>query len=172
MAFLDARVGSVLRTGVQITGRQFEFLGYSMSSLRTKAVWFVAGFTKADGTPVNAASIRADLGDFSRVLRSPARFGARIAQAFTATDPSVLLRPEQIVREPDIERNGYCFTDGAARMSQALADEVWATMRHVRAAPRVPGAFQFRLGGYKGVVAVDPSLQGSVMYVLCSLPIM
>lgn len=161
--FLQSRVGRVLRDGIRVAGRKFDFLAFSMSSLRARTTWFVHTFHIGD-LMVNAATVRAGLGDFTRVAHSPARYGARIAQAFTATSPSVKLSPDQIIRAPDIERNGYCFTDGAARISPDLADQVWLSL-HKGAFPPgpTPAAYQFRLGGYKGVACVDTRLEGSIM---------
>ena len=166
MEFLDYRVGAVLRNGLKIAGRHFTFLGYSMSSLRSRSVWFVREHTADDGmTRITAELIRSQIGDLSKVEHSPARYGARLAQAFTGTEKSVKLKANQIVRIADIERNGFCFTDGAARISPELALEAWQALN--RGKPELsgppPGAYQFRLAGFKGVAAVDTSLTGSVM---------
>lgn len=138
-----------------------------MSSLRNRSTWFCTEF-EHQGKLIDAAHIRENLGDFDRVKRQPARFGARMAQAFTATDPSIILRQEQIKSIEDIERkfNGelYCFTDGVGKISLALAKEVWSAL-HKGMEPEgfMPSAFQFRLGGFKGVLLVDSELEGKVM---------
>ncbi|KAL8279909.1 hypothetical protein RQP46_007759 [Phenoliferia psychrophenolica] len=115
--------------GLKIGGRKFNFLGYSSSALRDHSVWFVTSFKQTDGTLVTAESIRSALGDFSRVNNIPARWMARIAQAFTATYPSVTLKPHEIDRIPDIEFKNYhgavsVFTDGVGTISPSLAAEV------------------------------------------------
>jgi RNA-dependent RNA polymerase len=59
---------------------------------------------------------------------------------------------------PDVEaksrRTTYCFSDGIGKISAELAREV-ASKCGCRGS--VPSAFQIRYGGFKGVVAVDPT---------------
>ncbi len=49
------------------------------------------------GLNVNAAIIRDTLGDFkgTELLKCPSKYAARLAQAFTATDPSVNILKEE-----------------------------------------------------------------------------
>jgi len=157
-----------------------------MSSLRNRSTWFCTPF-EHEGQQIDAAHIRANLGDFERVKRQPARYGARMAQAFTATDPSVVLRPEEIEEIPDVEKifrgETLCFTDGVGRISLSLTQKVWAALHNgMEPAGVLPSAFQvcfplsiaqafaeaffckqFRLGGYKGVLTVDSALEGDKM---------
>lgn len=98
---------------------------------------------------MNADYIRQNLGDFEKVKRQPARYGARMAQAFTATDPSIVLEPMQINEIPDIERtyNGetVCFTDGVGKISIALMHKVWSALHNgMEPAEVLPSAFQVR----------------------------
>lgn len=109
--FLQFRVGGTLRDGFVLGGRRFEFLGYSTSALREHAVWFVNPFQR-NGETVDASTIRRLLGNFSNVLSCPPKFAARLAQAFTATDPSVTISREQITEMPDMGPKNYEFTDG------------------------------------------------------------
>jgi hypothetical protein len=139
-----------------------------MSSLRSRSTWFCTPF-EWEGQMVDADYIRQNLGDFSQVIRQPARYGARMAQAFTATDPSIVLRPEQIIPIKDVERLNSrgemtCFTDGVGKISIDLAKKVWrALFNDIEVTAALPSAFQFRLGGYKGVLTVDSELEGEVM---------
>jgi RNA-dependent RNA polymerase len=56
---------------------------------------------------------------------------------------------------PDIERNGYCFTDGCGFISQDLANKLAPLFGFSQAS-----AFQIRLGGCKGVLVVNKDLKG------------
>lgn len=59
----------------------------------------------------------------------------------------------------DIERNGYIFTDGVGTMSPKLARLLTDEMlrpRRLMSRNYLSSCFQFRLGGCKGVLAVDP----------------
>lgn len=81
--FVDVTKRSVL-DGFYLAGRKFDFLGYSSSALREHAVWFVSPFREENGEMWNAKRILSGLGDFTpdRTIYCPARYGARIAQAF------------------------------------------------------------------------------------------
>ena len=57
---LQSRFGVLLTHGLHLGGRQYEFLGYSMSGLREHSVWFVTPF-ESDGELMNAAKIREKL---------------------------------------------------------------------------------------------------------------
>ena len=39
-AFLEDRVGTLLRQGLYVAGRKFDFLAYSMSALKEHTVWY------------------------------------------------------------------------------------------------------------------------------------
>jgi RNA-dependent RNA polymerase len=55
---------------------------------------------------------------------------------------------------PDIERNGYCFTDGCGYISPCLAQKV-ADKHQVKTV----SAVQIRIGGAKGVCMIKPDLK-------------
>ncbi|KAF8337536.1 RNA dependent RNA polymerase-domain-containing protein [Cantharellus anzutake] len=167
-------VRDILRGGFWISGRHFQFLGYSSSSLRDHTFWFVNPFRVGD-ILWNAEAIRSSLGDFSiirdpngnetsneKTIKCPARYGARIAQAFSATEPSIEIKPSEVRHLPDVERNGSIFTDGVGTISKELANEVWNRLcqRRRRRTLIQPSVYQIRFQGYKGVVAVDPTLEG------------
>ncbi|GBE85127.1 hypothetical protein SCP_0703130 [Sparassis crispa] len=176
VGLLRKRYHPLLLNGLRITGRPYELLGYSMSGLREHSVWFVTPFEDRNGQRQNAQTIRNSLGDFSRkqgrptlLLRQPARLSARWAQAFSATDPSVTLRPDQIDLDfPDkISETGQLMTDGCSPISVDLARDIWRSMQIAKKRSAkfqgVPSAFQFRLGGAKGVVVQDPSIPGKCL---------
>jgi RNA-dependent RNA polymerase len=161
--FLQQRVGGILREGFELCRRRFEFLAYSASSLRDHSVWFVAPFHDPVEGVVNAGSIRASLGDFSKLLRTPSKYAARIAQAFTATEASVKIRRDQWEEQDDLGPH----TDGVGTISPELAEMIWEekcrAAGHLREDRVKPSAYQFRFLGYKGVVVVDSQLNGIKM---------
>ncbi|KAI6030048.1 RNA dependent RNA polymerase-domain-containing protein [Pisolithus marmoratus] len=162
--FLRERVGKALKEGLDLAERHFDFLAYSCSALKNHSVWFVSPFRHPDKGLVTAESIRASLGNFEAVIYSPSKYGARMAQAFTATDPSVKLHKSQWSEPSDIEQNGILFTDGVGTISRELANLIWQTLcenypdNGVNAVQ--PSAYQIRFLGYKGMVVVDPFLEG------------
>ena len=62
----------------------------------------------------------------------------------------------------DVERNGYCFSDGCGTISPDLAVAVadcLAAQGRLPDGDFVPSAFQIRWRGCKGMLTVDPTLQ-------------
>lgn len=119
------RVGGILKNGFELAGRQFEFLAYSQSALREHAVWFINPFRHPTSGYVDAQSIRDSLGNFEGVILQPSKYAARIAQAFTATDPSVTVTRDQWEEVPDMGAEPYLFTDGVGTISVQLGDMIW-----------------------------------------------
>ena len=129
-SFLRERVGRTLKEGFELAGRKFEFLAYSSSALREHAVWFMNPFTYPDEGLVTAASIRGSLGHFAgtKLLKQPSKYAARLAQAFTATDPSVDIRKNEWEEVPDLGKEPHLFTDGVGTISRALGDRIWGKL--------------------------------------------
>ena len=125
---LQDRVGGILKRGLDLGGRHFEFLAYSSSALREHAVWFVHPFQHVTLGYMDAHRIRSLLGDFSNTINQPSKYAARMAQAFTATDPSVCIRNDQWEEIDDIGREPYLHTDGVGTISPELADLIWEAL--------------------------------------------
>ena len=85
-------------------------------------MWFVSEFVDPDtGAIVNAETIRASLGDFSPVIHCPALYGARLSQAFSATEPSLRIRRDELKVIPDIRPK---IPDGVQVVSSVLSEEI------------------------------------------------
>ncbi|TRM55345.1 RNA dependent RNA polymerase-domain-containing protein [Schizophyllum amplum] len=134
--FVRDRVGGILANGFELGGRSFQFLAYSTSALREHSVWFLNEFYHYEAEYpgwVTAQDIRDSIGHFpasSKLLKQPSKYAARLAQAFTATEPSVKIMQHEWEEMPDIGKDPYLFTDG----------------------------YQIRFLGYKGMVAVDEEM--------------
>ncbi|KAF8898564.1 RNA-directed RNA polymerase 2 [Infundibulicybe gibba] len=171
-AFIRAHVGKLLLEGLTIAGRTFKFLAYSQSALKEHAVWFVKPFRDRTHGKVTAASIIASLGSFDnlesdpKLMYCPARYAARLSQAFTATDASITVEVEEIINIEDIctEDKKWCFTDGVGTISKEMARDIWKTDKVIRRRARrvreMPRAYQVRFMGSKGVLSVDYKLSG------------
>jgi RNA-dependent RNA polymerase len=63
---------------------------------------------------------------------------------------------------PDISNSTTTFSDGVGALSSDLAREIWKSIpsNRKRRVKDTPSAFQFRLGGLKGVVVVNSDLKG------------
>ncbi|KAH9916863.1 RNA dependent RNA polymerase-domain-containing protein [Fomitopsis serialis] len=170
---VDRRVKRFLLEGVSVAGQRFEFLGYSQSALKSHSVWFVKPFKDTDGRTIDAATIIDGLGSFAdnpydpQLIFCPARYAARISQAFSATESSIAVAVEDMEIIDDIkDRTGtYSFTDGNGTMSLQVARDIAADQRsksRVRRAWRgsIPRVIQVRIAGSKGMLHVDHRMEG------------
>lgn len=162
------RFGNVLRNGVTIAGRTFEFLGFSHASLRYHAAWFMASFEEL-GVPIRAKDVIHALGDFSNIHCS-AKCAARIGQAFSDTIHAVHVPDDAYVIETkdDVVRNGRTFSDGCGTISEALLQRVWRSLPSDRRNKR-PTVLQIRYRGAKGVVSLDKALLGEQLHIRKSM---
>ncbi|KAJ9153033.1 hypothetical protein P3X46_026523 [Hevea brasiliensis] len=146
------RILSTLQNGIVIDKKKFEFLAFSSSQLRENSCWMFAsryGLTAAD--------IREWMGNF-RQIRNVAKYAARLGQSFGSSTETLSVSRDEIEIIPDIEigrgRTTYTFSDGIGKISAEFARRV---ALKCRCKGFTPSAFQIRYGGYKGVVAVDPT---------------
>jgi hypothetical protein len=162
------RFRTVLRNGISVAGRTFQFLGFSHASLRSHQAWFMAPF-ELDGVTVRARDIIRDLGDFTHIHCS-AKCAARIGQAFSDTIFSVAVPQTAYVTETkdDVERNGRVFSDGCGTLSLDLLRKVWRALPPDRREQR-PTVLQIRYRGAKGVLSLDGSLEGEQLHVRKSM---
>ncbi|RVW89216.1 RNA-dependent RNA polymerase 1 [Vitis vinifera] len=146
------RILSILQNGIVIGDKKFDFLAFSSSQLRDNSAWM---FASRPG--LTAADIRSRMGDFSQI-RNVAKYAARLGQSFSSSKETLKVAKHEIEIIPDIEihRDGttYVFSDGIGKISAELAHRV-AIKCGCKSS--TPSAFQIRYGGYKGVVAVDPT---------------
>jgi hypothetical protein len=120
---------------------------------------------------VDASTIIESLGTFDNLpydptlMRCPARYAARISQAFTATDAAVV-PVEEVLKLGDIKTpdGKYVFTDGVGTMSKDLAHAIWKKLRQAKRKrgklSDFPHAYQVRYCGSKGMLSIDYTLNG------------
>ncbi|GAA6048602.1 hypothetical protein JCM3770_002050 [Rhodotorula araucariae] len=163
---LESRFKPIFRNGFELGGRSWKFLAWSSSGLKNGSCFFVSPYSH-DGQLVTPESIHRSIGDFRGTETGviPAKYMARIAQAFSSSKPTIELDPSQILLVPDLESpSGSCFSDGVGLISTALAaDVVKALKLKLGRQQKPPTCFQFRMGGAKGMLQVDPELQGKVV---------
>lgn len=162
MILVFDRVKRAMKYGVIVAGRKYDFLAWGNSQLRDHGCYF---FSAVDGGP-SASSIRAEMGAFDNE-KVVAKRAARMGQCFSTTQP-IHLRIKAITREntiPDIVRGQYTFSDGVGKISQLAARLVQANLK---IPGELPSCFQFRMGGCKGVLAIDPLLKGIEVQVRAS----
>ncbi|RCI17473.1 hypothetical protein L249_2928 [Ophiocordyceps polyrhachis-furcata BCC 54312] len=142
------RMMRTLFWGIRIGDRLYEFLGFGNSQLRECGAYF---FCPTEHTSCD--EIRKWMGDFDHI-RIVAKYAARMGQCFSTTREIRGICKPTSLRIPDVERNGYCFTDGVGIISDFLASFIIQEMD--LDVLDNPTAFQFRMGGSKGVLAVWP----------------
>ncbi|CAD0087982.1 unnamed protein product [Aureobasidium vineae] len=155
-----ARIERCLRHGIDIAGRHYDWLACGNSQFRERGAYFFAPYSEEK----TARQIRMALGDFSSI-NVVAKCMARIGQCFSTTRASSSIGEIGTTLIKDVERNGYCFTDGVGKVSPFVARMV-ANELYANSDPHdYPSAFQFRMRGYKGILVVDPALKGKTVHV-------
>lgn len=133
---------NVLKTGIEIGGKTFTFLGCSNSQLREGRCWF---------SSLNRNDVYDKIGEFPDVW-SAGRKLTRLALAFASSFETVAVDHERYLRAVanDIEVDGVNFSDGIGTASYGLVEKL-QTVLHL---PQKTSAFQIRIGGIKGVISV------------------
>ncbi|KAJ3717044.1 RNA dependent RNA polymerase-domain-containing protein [Lentinula raphanica] len=173
--YIRNRIGSVLSNGLTIAGRKFKFLAYTQSSLKDHTVWFYRH--PGDSVYVDSTAIIQQIANFQEpeIRRCPALYGARISQAFTATEAPVAEVEEVIPMNDKLTLDGqYNFTDGVGTMSREFAAQVWNELKKTSKRTRnrtdsVIPCFQIRYGGSKGMLSIDYKLKGNVICIRKSM---
>ena len=142
----------LLKAGIVLNGVRYSFYGHSNSQLKSRSCVLMAGSQK------DVDEFVEHLGDFTKI-KTVAKKAKRIGLLFSTADTVVSVQPERCLDVPDIERDGYNFTDGCGSISRPfarlLSQRKPIFFRNKRYHPSV---FQIRYRGYKGVVTVDPKM--------------
>ncbi|CAJ2504535.1 Uu.00g119290.m01.CDS01 [Anthostomella pinea] len=152
------RIFRALRNGLQIGGRHFQFLAFGNSQFRENGAYF---FSPTDH--ITCDNIRSWMGEVNHI-KVVAKHAARLGQCFSTTRIPKGIPIGQTVKEiADIERNGWCFSDGVGKISPDLAKYI---AKHLKLTKKnVPSAFQFRLGGCKGLLVCWPDLSFNEIHI-------
>ncbi|PUZ47542.1 hypothetical protein GQ55_7G174000 [Panicum hallii var. hallii] len=147
------RILSTLKEGFRIGPKKYEFLAFSASQLRGNSVWMFAS-----NNSLSAESIRRWMGHF-KDIRSVSKCAARMGQLFSSSRQTFEVSSYDVEVIPDIEittdGTKHIFSDGIGKISSRFARQIAKTIGLDPNNP--PSAFQIRYGGYKGVIAVDPT---------------
>ncbi|KAF7533048.1 hypothetical protein G7054_g7411 [Neopestalotiopsis clavispora] len=147
---LFSRIYRTLLNGIRVGDRHFHFLAFGNSQFREHGAYFFSP------TPtISCDDIRDWMGDF-RHINVVGKYASRLGQCFSTTrDPKALNVGSSITEIPDIEANGWTFSDGVGKISEFMAKDIAKKLK-VYSNGRVPSAFQFRHGGNKGILVVWP----------------
>ncbi|KAI7707123.1 RdRP-domain-containing protein, partial [Hortaea werneckii] len=158
MSEVLTRVYRTMKNGIKIGDRLYEFLAFGNAQFREHGAYFFAPTQS-----LTTAKMRQWMGDFSKI-EVVAKYASRIGQCFSTT--RAVLLPVKLETIPDIiTHNKYCFTDGVGKISHFLARMIAEEHMMPHSDEIYPSVFQFRLGGCKGVLAVDPSLPSGTIHV-------
>lgn len=155
---LYERVSRVLEYGLRIGHWLWEFLAVGNSQIRENGAFMF----RQDSSPagVTCDSIREWMGNFSHI-RVIARHASRTGQCFSKTRGFHGLLTPRLVKIADVERNGFCFTDGVGKISRFIADMIVKEWR----LSYLPSVIQFRMGGCKGVLVLWNDLKGTDVHI-------
>lgn len=145
-------INRILTNGISVAGFKYKFLSFSASQLRSHSVWCFAEDTQ-NNVGHSPDSIRKWMGNFDSIP-SPYRYAARMGQCFSSTIASGLVDTWEFKEIADIERNGYCFSDGNGSISPSFLETVCQYQKFAAQ----PSLIQFRFRGYKGTVLLDPNM--------------
>nr|XP_043610442.1 RNA-dependent RNA polymerase 6-like [Erigeron canadensis] len=145
------RVKNILSNGFYLCGRRYCFLAFSANQLRDRSAWFFA-----ENAKISCKDIISWMGKFDN--KNVAKCAARMGQCFSSTYATVEVpRHEVDLKLPDVERNGYVFSDGIGKISPELALEV---AEKLQLKDNQPCAYQIRYAGCKGVIVWWPDKKG------------
>lgn len=156
-----SRAHRVLKQGILMGAWHWKFLAFGNSQIRENGAFFLCeSQTDGGGARVTCAEVRKWMGSFDHI-KTVGKYAARMGQCFSTTRLVPGIMAPTIVKIPDVERNGYCFTDGVGKMSPLLSEMIakdWDL-------EEVPSAVQFRMGGCKGVLVTWPNIKGTEVHV-------
>ncbi|KAK7985082.1 hypothetical protein PG996_005678 [Apiospora saccharicola] len=138
------RVFNTLRNGIRIGDRHYQFLAFGNSQFREHGAYFFS--------PTGAQScddIRNWMGNFDHI-KVVAKYASRLGQCFSTTRSPKGITVDH-THIPDIEHNAWCFTDGVGKIGTYLAKDIAGQLKMLKK-HGAPAAFQFRMGGNKGIL--------------------
>ena len=152
------RVKRVLKNGIKIGHRKYEYLASGNSQFRENGAYFFAPHPA-----LSTDKIRDWMGLFSEIETVP-MYASRLGQCFSTTR-AIRGSNVNLKELADIERNGFNFTDGVGRISPFLARLAANELGILQHSADPPSVFQIRLGGCKGILALSPISRGSDIHI-------
>ena len=96
-----------------------------------------------------------------RAFNGICKYASRLALVFSSSVPTIDIDNAAIKQIPDIEKNGYCFTDGSGQISFDYMRRVAESLNIVGSKEEIPSALQIRFQGCKGVLTMNPHITSS-----------
>ena len=150
-----AFIKSLMTNGIIIGSRQFKFLTSSNTQIKSGCGWYF----NLEGTKYKKIeNIINEIGNFKNEKNKYKNI-ARRGQCASNSTPIELISPEEIIEIPDIKspNEKYIYSDGIGQISLFLAKKCFEKMKKNNE-NFYCSAFQIRLLGIKGVLAINPKL--------------
>jgi len=147
--------------GINLGLRTYKFLCWSKSQKSQNKCYFFAQYGYGLGR-ININEVRGWLGNFGDAILS--KYATRLGQAFCKSHATIEIPHTDTETIEDIftEDKQYMFTDGCGEISPDLMRRI--ALELGREDYDTLSAIQFRWGGVKGVVAVNPKLHNKVIF--------
>ncbi|KAI9261046.1 RNA dependent RNA polymerase-domain-containing protein [Sporodiniella umbellata] len=146
---LYKRIYKVLKKGIMLAGRQYDFLCSSIEDLKLHRCWFFApikGFSRED--------ILYWIGDLSEITSVP-QYMASVGQALSSRLTSLDIQTSEVEEIDSFEKNGVIFARECGKMSPNIAREI----SRVLELSYTPNVVQFNLAGARGILMLSNYLQ-------------
>ncbi|ORE12077.1 RdRP-domain-containing protein [Rhizopus microsporus var. microsporus] len=142
------RIFKVLKSGLLLAGRRYEFLCTSTDDLRNHSCWF---FAPTDD--LNRDKIIYWMGDFDEIKSVP-RYIASVGQVMAQRLTSLEIKLEEIEEIDNYEQNGFIFAKECGKVSSAVARDI----KEVLELKYTPSVIKFNLAGGKGILMLSSFL--------------
>ena len=149
-----AFIKSLMTNGLMIGSREFKYLTSSNNQIKSGSGWYF----NLEGTNYNKIeNIINEIGNFKEE-KNKYKNVARRGQCTSNSTPIDFISPNEIIEIPDIKTpNGkYIYSDGIGQISLFLAKKCFEKMKKNKD-DFYCSAFQIRLLGIKGVLAINPN---------------
>eukprot|EP00803_Ostreobium_quekettii_P007311 evm.model.scf_1455.3 EVM.evm.TU.scf_1455.3 scf_1455:37320-39172(+) len=111
------RICDIMLEGVDVKGEYYRFLASSNSQIKDHACYFVR-----DNGVDRPGAIRSWIGNLAGI-KNVATYVSRLGLGFSTSTETAPIEVDDFTLIPDVERNGYCFSDGVGKMSPQLAEK-------------------------------------------------
>ena len=149
-------LNSLMINGLYVGSYYFQFLTSSNNQSKEASGWYM-NIEESGFNNINEVNIK--FGDFSQeknIFKNAFRRGQ-----IASTSTSIMnLKKENLILINDIlsDDNKYNYTDGIGQISPSLANKI--NMKMKKKYFFQCSAYQIRIGGIKGIVAINPNLKG------------
>ncbi|OBZ89720.1 RNA-dependent RNA polymerase 1 [Choanephora cucurbitarum] len=143
------RIYNILKRGLRIAGRNYEYLGASVNQLRSHGCWFIsptADFTRA--------KVLNWIGDFKEI-ETVSKFSTCVGQLLQPRLCNILLDSSEIEEIEDYYNNGFDFAPECGKMSPEIARAI-SNQLDMNYSPSV---VKFRLAGARGILVISNYLR-------------